>query len=111
MNFNYRGHEIRITRAGAWSAQLVELRTGAMLPTRATAEAQEALTVCVERAVCLVDLYLEGARRARSGYSTLSSVRSPATTVAAASLVPASPSRVTTTAYSPAGSVDVRSAP
>ena len=110
MHFNYRGHEIRITRAGAWSAQLVELRTGAVLPTRATAEAQEALTVCVERAVRLVDLYLEGARRARGGYWMLSSVRPPPTTVPA-SLVPASPLRVTTTAYSPGGSVDVRSAP
>jgi hypothetical protein len=63
LNFNYRGHEIRITRAGAWSAELVELSTGAVLPTKVTAEAMEALTVCVERAVCLVDLYLEGRRR------------------------------------------------
>jgi len=63
LNLNYRGHEIRITRAGAWSAELVELSTGAVLPTKVTAEAMEALTVCVERAVCLVDLYLEGERR------------------------------------------------
>lgn len=98
MNLNYRGHEIRITRAGAWSAELVELSTGAVLPTKVTAEAMEALTVCVERAVSLVDLYLEGRRRAASGHSTVSSVPSPAAMVAAASRVPAPSSSVTTTA-------------
>lgn len=63
MYLNYRGHQIRITRAGVWSAELVELSTGAVLPTKATAGAQEELTVCVERAACLVDLYVEGERR------------------------------------------------
>ncbi len=98
MNFNYRGHQIRITRAAAWSAELVELRTGAVLPTKVTTEAMDELTVCVERAVSLVDLYLEGGRRAAAGYSTVSSVRSPAAMVAAASLVPALSLSVTTTA-------------
>jgi hypothetical protein len=58
LNLNYRGHEIRITRAETWSAELVELDTGALLPTKVTAPAIEELIVCVERARCLVDLYL-----------------------------------------------------
>lgn len=63
MNLNYRGHEIRISRDDAWSAELIELRTGALLPTKVTAEAVEEMVVCVERARSLVDLYLEGERR------------------------------------------------
>lgn len=64
MNLNYRGHEIRITRTGAWSAELVELETGTLLPTKVTAPAAEELIVCVGRACSLVDLYV-GAQRLR----------------------------------------------
>ena len=63
MNLNYRGHEIRITQAEDWSVELVELRTGALLPTKVTAPAVEELIVCVDRACSLVDLYLEGQER------------------------------------------------
>ena len=66
MNLDYRGHEIRITRAATWSAELVARRTGALLPTKATAAAAEEMVVCLERARALVDLYLEGERRRSS---------------------------------------------
>lgn len=59
MNLNYRGHEIRITRAEHWSVELVELKTGTLLPTKVTAPAAEALIVCVDRARSLVDLYVQ----------------------------------------------------
>ena len=67
MNVSYRGHEIRMTRADAWSAELFELRTGALLPTKVTAGAAEEMRVCVERARALVDLYLEGEQRLATG--------------------------------------------
>lgn len=63
MNLNYRGHEIRITRDRTWSVELVELETGTLLPTKVTAPAAEDLTVCVDRARHLVDLYLQAQRR------------------------------------------------
>jgi hypothetical protein len=63
LNLNYRGHEIRISRAEVWSVELVELETGILLPTKVTAPAAEELIVCVDRACSLVDLYLEAQRR------------------------------------------------
>lgn len=67
MNLIYRGHEIRLTRTHAWSAEFFELRTGALLPTKVTAGATEDMTVCVERARTVVDLYLDGERRLATG--------------------------------------------
>lgn len=64
MNLNYRGHQIRITRADSWSVELIELETGTLLPTKVTAPAAEELIVCVGRACSLVDLYV-GAQRHR----------------------------------------------
>lgn len=58
LNVHYRGHEIRITKRDDWSVELVELESGAILPTKVTAPAAEALMVCVDRARNLVDLYL-----------------------------------------------------
>jgi hypothetical protein len=63
LNLNYRGHEIRITRQGNWSVELVELKTGTKLPTKVTAPAAEELIVCVDRARNLVDLYIQAQRR------------------------------------------------
>jgi hypothetical protein len=59
LNLNYRGHEMRITRAATWSVELVELETGTLLPTKVTAPAAEELIVCVDQARRLVDLYVQ----------------------------------------------------
>ncbi|HEY0918348.1 hypothetical protein [Devosia sp.] len=63
MKLDYRGHEIHITGGETWSAELIERRSGALLPTKATAAATEQLGDCIARARALVDLYLEGGRR------------------------------------------------
>lgn len=59
----YRGHVIRITRSGMWHAVLVELDSGTILPTKATALMREGRTVALERAQELVDLYIDGVNR------------------------------------------------
>jgi hypothetical protein len=59
LNLNYRGHEMRITKAATWSVELVELETGTLLPTKVTAPAAEELIVCVDQARRLVDLYVQ----------------------------------------------------
>ncbi len=60
VNEYYRGHAIRITRAGMWHAVLVELESGTILPTKATALTREGRAIVLERAQELVDLYIDG---------------------------------------------------
>jgi hypothetical protein len=57
---HYRGHAIRITRSGMWHAVLVELDSGTILPTKATALMREGRTVALTRAQELVDVYVDG---------------------------------------------------
>jgi hypothetical protein len=56
---DYRGHLIRLIETDRWSAELVELRSGALLPTTVSATADEGEEICAERARCLIDLYLD----------------------------------------------------
>ena len=56
----YRGHAIRISRSSMWHAVLVELDSGTILPTKATALMREGRTVALERAQELVDIYIDG---------------------------------------------------
>jgi len=58
MQDDYRGHIIRLIEGRSWSAELVELKSGALLPTTVTATADEGIDVCAERARELIDLYL-----------------------------------------------------
>lgn len=60
MEHGYRGHLIRRVGGARWSAELVDLRTGALLPTSVSATASEGLEVCAERARELIDIHLEG---------------------------------------------------
>lgn len=59
MQHDYRGHFIRLIHAERWIAELIELDTGALLPTSVTATASEGLEICAERARALIDRYLE----------------------------------------------------
>lgn len=67
----YRGHMIRLFGGSWWRAQLVELRSGVMLPTTVTATPEEGSAICVARARALIDLYMadegHGDRRRRHG--------------------------------------------
>jgi hypothetical protein len=56
---DYRGHLIRLIETEGWSAELVELDTGALLPTTVSATESEGVEVCAARAESLIDLYLE----------------------------------------------------
>jgi hypothetical protein len=58
MQHDYRGHLIRLIGGEYWSAELIELATGTMLPTTVTATADEGVDVCARRAHDLIDLYL-----------------------------------------------------
>ena len=58
MQRDYRGHLIHIVEAAGWSAELIELETGTLLPTKACATSTEGAEVCATRAKDLVDLYL-----------------------------------------------------
>ena len=55
----YRGHRIHLFQAERWTAELVELATGALLPTKLTAAEDESFHALATRARQLVDLYLE----------------------------------------------------
>lgn len=59
MQDEYRGHRISLTLAERWTAELVELATGAMLPTKLTADDHESFRELWARAQRLVDLYLD----------------------------------------------------
>ena len=58
MQRDYRGHLIRLIETEGWSAELVELDTGTLLPTGVSATLSEGKEVCAARAESLVDLYL-----------------------------------------------------
>ena len=59
MQHEYRGHRIHLFQAERWTAELVELATGALLPTKLTAAEGESFQALAARARHLVDLYLE----------------------------------------------------
>jgi len=65
LQHEYRGHRIRLFQAERWTAELVELATGALLPTKLTAAEDESFQELAARARQLVDLYLEADNRAR----------------------------------------------
>lgn len=58
MQHDYRGHLIRLVGGEHWSAELIELATGVLLPTTVTATSGEGVDVCAARAHELVDVYL-----------------------------------------------------
>ena len=59
MQHEYRGHRIHLCQAERWTAELVELATGALLPTKLTASEDESFQSFAARARQLVDLYLD----------------------------------------------------
>ncbi len=59
MQHEYRGHRIRLVMAERWTAELVELATGALLPTKLTADDHETFRDLSTRAQRLVDLYID----------------------------------------------------
>lgn len=63
MQHEHRGHIIRITEGRWLRAELIERATGALLPTAATATADEGRDVLEDRARRLVDIYLDSRRR------------------------------------------------
>jgi hypothetical protein len=63
MQNDYRGHHIRLIEGECWRAELVELDSGALLPTTVTASPSEGVEVCAERARALIDLYLRAQAR------------------------------------------------
>jgi len=96
---SYRGYTIRVTRAAQWHAILLEPGTGAVLPTKATALLREGRGMALERAR---NSSISTPRPSRScatappegggtgpwpvcqepcAYSTVTSRRSPATTL------------------------------
>ena len=59
LQHEYRGHRIHLFQAERWTAELVELATGALLPTKLTAAEDESFHALATRARKLVDLYLD----------------------------------------------------
>jgi hypothetical protein len=59
LHHEYRGHRIRLIMAQRWTAELVELATGALLPTKLTADEDESFHALAARARRLVDTYLD----------------------------------------------------
>jgi hypothetical protein len=55
----YRGHRIHLSGVERWSAELVELASGAQLPTKLVASPDESFHAFSERARKLVDAYVE----------------------------------------------------
>jgi len=65
VDVTYREHAIRVSCAGHWQAVMVELRSGATLPTKVSAHRAEGRTVLLRRACELIDVYV-AAQAARS---------------------------------------------
>lgn len=61
MSENYRGHSILVTLKRTWDAVIIEVETGMVLPTKATAQLHEGRSVAVARAHELIDLYIDAA--------------------------------------------------
>ena len=61
MLVNYRGHVITVLEGAASTAQLTDLYSGTLLPTKVTINADEGIDVLLERAKELIDLYLASA--------------------------------------------------
>lgn len=59
MIHEYRGHRIHLSGVERWSAELVELATGAQLPTKLIAAPGETFHEFSNRARRLVDIYLD----------------------------------------------------
>lgn len=59
MIHEYRGHRIHLKGVERWSAELVELATGTLLPTMLIANAEESFPEFAARARRLVDIYLD----------------------------------------------------
>lgn len=59
MIHEYRGHRIHLKGVERWSAELVELASGALLPTKLVATPDESFRDFSARAQQLVDSYLE----------------------------------------------------
>ena len=59
MIHEYRGHRIHLSGVERWNAELVELATGAQLPTKLVATPGESFGEFSNRARRLVDIYLD----------------------------------------------------
>jgi len=61
----HRGHIIRLVEGPSLRAELIEARTGALLPTMVMGSAGEGSDAVAARARRLIDLYLESASQAQ----------------------------------------------
>ncbi|HEY9010748.1 MAG TPA: hypothetical protein VIN06_06995 [Devosia sp.] len=59
MFHEYRGYRIRLIEAERWNAEVVELASGALLPTKLIATPEETLREFSHRARKLVDIYVD----------------------------------------------------
>jgi hypothetical protein len=66
LNETYRGFAIRVERAALWHAKIVEASTGTVLPTMATALADEGAAIAILRARRLVDIYADALEMVRA---------------------------------------------
>lgn len=57
MDETYRGFIIRVSLTSRWEAHLIEIASGAALPTKSTALSGEGRSVALTRARALADLY------------------------------------------------------
>jgi hypothetical protein len=64
----YRGFAIRLERVGEWHAKIIEMATGALLPTMATALVEEGQATALFRARRLVDVYADALEKYENGY-------------------------------------------
>ena len=59
MQHEYRGHRISLIEADRWSAEVIELASGALLPTKITASSEETMREVSARARRLIDIYVD----------------------------------------------------
>jgi hypothetical protein len=59
LQHEYRGYRICLVEAERWSAELVELATGALLPTKVIACHNETIRDVSTRARRLIDIYVD----------------------------------------------------
>jgi hypothetical protein len=69
VQYEYRGHGIELVEIDGWSALLIDLETGVLLPTKVIADPGESRGEVARRAHHLIDIYIDGPERARKARS------------------------------------------
>ncbi len=58
MKTHYRGFDITLTQAGAWSARITNARTGRSFSRQPSTALEDGSTACIQRAKNLVDTFI-----------------------------------------------------